>query len=156
MSAAHPELGVLIHPDGSVIGKRGAMLSPSDNGLGYFRVPIAGKHRMIHRLVWEAFNGEIPAGLQVDHVDGDKSNNALSNLRLVTASENTARYHKNRALSGKPHSGARKRRQLTRGDVGVIRALLDNGVGRLAIARSYGVTRSCIRHIHNRVTHANA
>jgi len=39
-------------------------------------------------LVWEAFNGKIPAGLEIDHIDRDKHNNTLSNLRLVTHSEN--------------------------------------------------------------------
>lgn len=42
----------------------------------------------IHRLVWETFNGEIPEGMVIDHIDGNRSNNALSNLRLVTQSEN--------------------------------------------------------------------
>ena len=155
MSAEHPRYGVLIHPDGQIVGKRGAALTPSDNGLGYLRVRMSDGYRMVHRLVWEAFVGPVPVGLQVDHVDGDKSNNSLSNLQLVTASENTTRYHKKRALSRRPHIGSRKRRTLTREEVGVIRALLDNGVGRLVIARSYGVTRSCIRHIHNRVNHAH-
>jgi len=41
-----------------------------------------------HRLIWEAFNGKIPTNLELDHIDGDKHNNKLSNLRLVTHSEN--------------------------------------------------------------------
>lgn len=42
----------------------------------------------IHRLVWETFKGEIPEGMVIDHIDGNRSNNSLSNLRLVTQSEN--------------------------------------------------------------------
>lgn len=34
-------------------------------------------------LVWETFNGEIPTGYEVTHIDGDKSNNKLENLKLV-------------------------------------------------------------------------
>ena len=41
-----------------------------------------------HRLVWETFNGKIPTNLELDHIDGNKHNNKLSNLRLVTHSEN--------------------------------------------------------------------
>lgn len=33
-------------------------------------------------LVWEAFNGEIPEGFKVVHIDGDKQNNRLDNLKL--------------------------------------------------------------------------
>lgn len=44
-----------------------------------------------HRLVWEAANGPIPEGMQIDHLDCDAGNNALSNLDLVTPQENRAR-----------------------------------------------------------------
>ena len=47
------------------------------------------KHFSIHRLVWEAFNCTIPEGMQIDHIDGDKTNNKLSNLRVVTPKENS-------------------------------------------------------------------
>ena len=38
----------------------------------------------VHRLVWETFNGPIPEWLEIDHIDGDPSNNNLSNLRAVS------------------------------------------------------------------------
>ena len=52
------------------------------------------KHLHVHRLVYEAFVGEIPKGYEVDHVDGDKNNNHYSNLEAVTASENVKRAYK--------------------------------------------------------------
>ena len=33
-------------------------------------------------LVWEAFKGEIPEGYTIVHIDGDKKNNRLDNLKL--------------------------------------------------------------------------
>lgn len=39
--------------------------------------------RLLHRRIWIEANGEIPDGYQVHHIDGDWSNNALENLRLV-------------------------------------------------------------------------
>ena len=42
----------------------------------------------VHRIVYEVFVGKIPEGLQINHIDGNKSNNHLSNLEVCTASEN--------------------------------------------------------------------
>ena len=42
----------------------------------------------LHRLIWTVVNGEIPKGLQINHIDENKYNNSISNLSLVTPSEN--------------------------------------------------------------------
>ena len=41
-----------------------------------------------HRLVYEAFVGKIGKDLEIDHIDGDKHNNDITNLRMVNRSEN--------------------------------------------------------------------
>lgn len=41
-----------------------------------------------HRLAWVWMHGAIPEGLYIDHIDGDPTNNAISNLRLATARQN--------------------------------------------------------------------
>ncbi|MEZ5993611.1 MAG: HNH endonuclease [Planctomycetota bacterium] len=38
---------------------------------------------LVHKLVVEAFRGPVPDGCEVHHVDGDKTNNSLSNLAIV-------------------------------------------------------------------------
>jgi hypothetical protein len=43
---------------------------------------------MAHRLVWEAFNGPIPKDKVMDHIDGNKLNNRLDNLRLASHAQN--------------------------------------------------------------------
>lgn len=43
--------------------------------------------RRLHRVVWEAFNGEIPDGCHIHHRDGDRANNHPSNLELLTPDE---------------------------------------------------------------------
>jgi hypothetical protein len=45
--------------------------------------------RYVHRLVVEAFIGEIPAGLEVNHISGQKVDNSIENLEVVTHAENT-------------------------------------------------------------------
>ena len=47
------------------------------------------KRYSVHRLVWEAFNGEIPKDMQVNHINEIKTDNSLWNLNLMTPKENT-------------------------------------------------------------------
>ena len=60
--------------------------------------------RSTHRLVADAFLGPIPEGMQVNHIDGDKMNCHVSNLEIVTNSENRA--HAYRVLGVTPNRGA--------------------------------------------------
>lgn len=69
---------------GRTVGKRVGTV----NSLGYRQLTYNHKIHLEHRVIWELFNGPIPDGLQVDHIDRDPSNNILENLRLVTASGN--------------------------------------------------------------------
>jgi hypothetical protein len=45
-------------------------------------------NQLVHRLVAQAFIGFIDRGFEVNHKDGDKTNNCVSNLEIVTRSEN--------------------------------------------------------------------
>lgn len=49
---------------------------------GYYLVDFNSKKRFVHQLVWELFNGAVPSGMFIDHVDGNKLNNKIENLRL--------------------------------------------------------------------------
>jgi hypothetical protein len=54
----------------------------------YPRVAINGKNIILHRLIWTTFVGPIPNGMIVNHIDHNKQNAALSNLELITQSQN--------------------------------------------------------------------
>lgn len=43
----------------------------------------------VHRFVYEHFKGGIPDGFVVDHIDGNKLNNAVNNLQVLSVSDNT-------------------------------------------------------------------
>lgn len=58
------------------------------NDRGYIRCQIDSKTVYLHRFIYTKFFGEVPDGMQVDHIDGDKKNNRISNLRLVTNKQN--------------------------------------------------------------------
>lgn len=66
------------------------ILSPIKGSGGYMSVNITYPKRrqyLIHRLVAETFIG-IPEGMVVNHIDLNKSNNALANLEVVTQKQN--------------------------------------------------------------------
>ena len=70
------------------------IIVPRKNNSGYLHVQLCNsdkkyyKDRSVHRLVWEAFNGPIPEGLQINHKDENKCNNSLKNLEIVTPKQN--------------------------------------------------------------------
>lgn len=58
-----------------------------DKTTGYMRTQLHGIALYNHRVVWFLYHGTWPQG-QVDHKDGDKLNNKISNLRDISVSEN--------------------------------------------------------------------
>ena len=55
---------------------------------GYRRVYFNGKTWGTHRIVWIMFNGDIPSGVQIDHINGEASDNRIENLRMATNTQN--------------------------------------------------------------------
>lgn len=54
----------------------------------YRSVVLFHKRYYTHRIIWELIAGQIPAGMCIDHIDGDGLNNRWTNLRLTTLSGN--------------------------------------------------------------------
>lgn len=79
--------------NGKIYNKRGKEIGSTKKS-GYTIVYI--KHRdtnkfigiYAHRLIWEVFNGEIPEGMEIDHINTNRSDNRLENLRIVNHREN--------------------------------------------------------------------
>ena len=71
-----------------------------DNSVGYRKIKIKNVRYYAHRLVWLYYYGEWP-DKSIDHIDGNKLNNRIENLRVVTHQEN----HKNRQRASNNTSG---------------------------------------------------
>lgn len=84
--------------------KKNILLKPIDTH-GYYRVSLfkGGKYSksFIHRLVYEAFVGEIPNEMQINHKDENRKNNCLWNLELLTPKENINYGNRNKKVSEK-------------------------------------------------------
>ncbi len=63
------------------------------NSRGYIVIQFMGRSYQSHRLAWFYIYGKWPTGV-VDHIDGDKTNNAIANLRDVSVSTNTQNQKK--------------------------------------------------------------
>lgn len=61
----------------------------SETTKGYLNATIGGISKGVHVWVYLTFVGEIPDGLEVNHIDEDKHNNRLDNLNLMTPKENS-------------------------------------------------------------------
>jgi hypothetical protein len=55
---------------------------------GYRQIKVNNVSYPAHRLIWVYHNGNISVDLEIDHIDGNKDNNAISNLKLVTKQKN--------------------------------------------------------------------
>ena len=92
-------------PDtGLVIGRGNRPIGVVSNK-GYLRTNIGDKKVSLHRLAFELMGVDIPEGMEIDHINHNRSDNRWSNLRLVTHSEN--------------QRNASKRKDNTSGVVGV-------------------------------------
>lgn len=60
----------------------------SRGGPGYRHTRYNGTTIYMHRLIWEHVNGVIPDGMEIDHINGVRDDNRITNLRLVTRSQN--------------------------------------------------------------------
>jgi hypothetical protein len=57
---------------------------------GYRTITIKKRRFYEHRIAWYMMTGEDPTGLEIDHINGDKSDNRFVNLRLATCQQNKA------------------------------------------------------------------
>lgn len=138
------------------------VLKPGLSPDGYLKTMILddnGKYRSwtIHLFVALAFIGEKPDGLEIDHINGIKTDNRLENLEYVTRSENVKRAFKLGLMTPK-RGELNGMAKLTSQDVADIREYVKKnarfrkdgvryGYNRKALAEKYNISDSHIKDI---------
>ena len=122
------------------------------DGNGYASVPLSrlGKQkvRLIHRVVWEAFHGPIPHKIEINHKNGIKFDNRLTNFELVTRQENMKHGFRELGFSRNRTQGAiHPKSKLWEEDVRKILELRAAGIRRHVVAEQFNVADVAIRLI---------
>ena len=115
----------------------------SVNEDGYIRLWCHKKLRMKHRLIWFLSYGKLPD--EIDHIDGNRSNNALNNLRSVTRQENLANILNPTKKSNRKYFSER--------ELHIISKALAKGYSQNRIARVFNCKRSTISSIATKHRH---
>lgn len=104
------------------------------------------KTKLVHQLILASFVSE-SNGKHVNHIDGNKANNHISNLEWVTEAENKKHAA---ALGLMQHSENRHNAKLKNFEVIKIRELALSGVSHAKLAKKFGVCQPSITNIVNR------
>ena len=92
--------------------KKGS-IAGSSTEYGYSDISVLGKRYKLHRLVWFWHKGKWPINI-IDHIDGDRRNNRIENLRDVTASQNAINKKVGRGTTKHGKNGWRARIQFNK------------------------------------------
>lgn len=117
------------------------ILKPATDRGGYKFISLPkdgkGKRYSIHRLVMLAFHGE--SDMHVDHINGNKTDNSLGNLRYMTNSDHKSMHAQKNPSVGRGESHIKAK--LTKAEVVAIRNERAAGATTVALAKKYRVSR---------------
>lgn len=90
----NPDTGIFIRRKAAKKGKSkaGDFCGYVEN-TGYSAFNACGRKYLAHRLAWLYVYGEFPEGM-IDHINGNKTDNRIHNLRVVTNGENQQNIHR--------------------------------------------------------------
>lgn len=147
---------VALRRDGKPLTVRGQILQTSPGSRGYPRVTLnldgVGTWRAVHSLVARAFlpppkraMGSRGLDYNVNHIDGSKTNNRVSNLEYITARANISHARATGLLDVRGVNNPRTR--LTESDVREIRRLYGKGARQVDLAEQFCIDQTSVSRI---------
>ena len=137
-------------------------LTPHLTNSGYRAVKLwkEGKymHKYIHRLIAESYIHRPNKKDTVNHIDGNKLNNACQNLEWVTKSENSRHAYSTGLMVAYPQRGSKHgEAKLHERDIPIIKKLYESGFSYSEIANKFNVTKGTIWKVYHGLswTHVN-
>lgn len=130
---------------GGRVAESGELLPTHLKSNGYIdtslKIGNVWRHFSVHRLVAECFIGPIPDGMQVNHIDGNKRNNAVNNLEILTPKANVAHAYR----TGLKRMGERHpRAKFSDEQIRDIRNAATNGEPMASISARFGMELSYV------------
>lgn len=119
-------------------------------GYVYLPTPVSTGRQLYvvaHRVIWEFVHSPVPDEFEVNHINGNKADNRINNLELVTTSGN-AQHAYSLDLRKATVGATNGMSKLTDPQVTEIRLLLNNGVLQGVIARQFGISPAAISLIN--------
>lgn len=113
---------------------------------GYFYCRSKGIQRLMHRAVWEHYNGPITGTGHIHHIDSDRSNNKIENLELVDQSSHMKKHYAENLSKGIVHHNVKFNTTSLSNFTNDIR----HGKSTKDIAKRYGVSRQLVHRYKNK------
>lgn len=137
----------VVYNDGTIFSLQSKMFMKPINNNDYLSVKMGGKLESIHRLVGELFIPNTDNKKEINHIDGDKTNNKVDNLEWVSPNENI--QHKIHQL-GKEHRGSKNgMAKLTLEQAEKIKLLYQAGYSQNKLGEMFGISQGKISNVVN-------